>query len=506
MTTAGPNYAGTIASDSAVGSIAWSNISNMGAADTNYATVAPGSSGTYTSYYAKLTNFGFSLPSNATIDGITVEINRRCDQNGVRYTLDAHVKLIKAGTIGATNKADTTNKWPTTLTVKSYGGSADLWSDTWTYSDINNSGFGVAFSCAVNRAAQSATAYVDYVRVTVTYTVGGTTYTQSVSGSLTAAGVLTVEMRKNVAGTATTSGALGHSVGKGVAGALTGSGVLMRMARKGVSGSVTGAGALATAKTIIALLSGSVAAAGGLVKRVGRAVSGSVSGAGTVGRVTRKAANGQATASGALGKTARKGLTGSVTVTGLLAAIRSAGMYFVNLAGSLTATGALGRMIRKPLDGQSQAQGIAAKRAGTGLAGSVTPTGALARLRSYLLSIGGNLTAVGSVTKRADIAESGMVESSGALVKRINKSLAGLLTALGNLLARLPGGVHRGFAHVGDRAVNALVVGVAARWVVDVTDLAAGSVGLIDRTACNVTAGTRPIYTVTVSDSGGLTG
>lgn len=555
MTTAGPNYAGTIASDSAVGSVAWTNIANLGAADTSYATVAPGSTGTYTSYYAKLTNLGFSIPAGATIDGITVEINRRCDQNGTRYTRDAHVRLIKADTIGATNNADTVNKWPTSFTVKSYGGSADLWSDTWTDSDINNSGFGVAFSCAVTRLAQAATAYVDYVRVTVTYTVGGTTYTQSVSGSLTGASTLSVEVRRGVTGSVTGAGALAKLTGRGVAGSVTSAGGLTRNVRKVFFGSVASAGALLAARTILVLLAGSVAAVGGLAKRVARAVGGSATGTGNVGRsvgkalaggvpgvgglakrvgrgaagsvtaqggLTRRAAKGvggSSTASGAVGvrvgkgasgtlagagavaRTIRKTLTGAIAATGLLNAIKGAALYLVNLAGSIATGGSLGRATRKGLSGQAQAQGSVMKTARKGLVGSLTPTGLLSRVRLLLLSIGGAVGLTGSLTRRTDKTQAGTVEANGSVAKRVDLSLTGLLAPIAALLARLFGPVKRGYALVGDRSVYGLALANGARWTVDLTDLARGGVLTATGPVYGVTVAGRSVYRVSVGDA-----
>ncbi|NCU30002.1 hypothetical protein EOM60_05390, partial [Candidatus Saccharibacteria bacterium] len=128
-----------------------------------YANKALSSSNTQ---YLKCTNFGFTIPTDSTIMGITVSAGRFASATNI--IRDQEVKLVKGGTIQTHDKADTFSSWPTTETVKNYGSTSDLWGSTWTVADINASNFGVAFS--VN-AMGSATANVDYIRVTVEYAI-----------------------------------------------------------------------------------------------------------------------------------------------------------------------------------------------------------------------------------------------------------------------------------------------------------------------------------------------
>ncbi len=71
------------------------------------------------------------------------ELNDKGDVS--HYAKDVNVKLIKAGTIQTTNKGTSLDR-AETVTTTTYGGINDNWSDIWTYSDINHSGFGVALS------------------------------------------------------------------------------------------------------------------------------------------------------------------------------------------------------------------------------------------------------------------------------------------------------------------------------------------------------------------------
>jgi hypothetical protein len=120
------------------------------------------------SHYLKATNFGFSIPSGATINGILVEIEKKA--NGY-HGYDDNVKIVKAdGTLGTTNKADNSNLWEITDTYHSYGSSSNLWGETWDDTKINDVDFGVAISARNNTNGLGNTLSVDHIRITVTYT------------------------------------------------------------------------------------------------------------------------------------------------------------------------------------------------------------------------------------------------------------------------------------------------------------------------------------------------
>jgi hypothetical protein len=98
---------GTVVSDGTIGDVAWSNPSNAKASDNSYSTVDPG---------------------------------------GPDMFEDFAVKIVKSdGSIGSTNKGGS-NLIPSSDTYITYGGSSDLWSETWSASDINDSDFGVVYS------------------------------------------------------------------------------------------------------------------------------------------------------------------------------------------------------------------------------------------------------------------------------------------------------------------------------------------------------------------------
>lgn len=177
MASQGPNSGGTFANDPNSG-VTWTTPSNAASSNNSYALFPGAPDFNQTTVYLKCTNFGFSIPGGATIDGIEVIIERKASvQSGVFWVRDFTVKLYKAGTIVGTDKADTTLKWPTSDTDKTYGSSSDLWGETWTDSDINNSGFGIGIKVTTigggNPKDPNVTAYIDWIRINIHYTTGG---------------------------------------------------------------------------------------------------------------------------------------------------------------------------------------------------------------------------------------------------------------------------------------------------------------------------------------------
>ena len=152
------------------GGVAWITPSGIAASDNSY-TAAFGAS-TGGTDYLQATNFGFNIPSGATIDGISASIERISVIDGIGSSIvDSTVKIIKGGSLGSTNKASA-DAWPASDGTKTYGSSTDKWGETWTYSDINASNFGVSLSAfsTLGEEGTSWTAGVDYISITVYYT------------------------------------------------------------------------------------------------------------------------------------------------------------------------------------------------------------------------------------------------------------------------------------------------------------------------------------------------
>jgi hypothetical protein len=166
VTQQGPLSPGTGTNDASFGNIAWSNPGNILASDDVPASAIV--SGSDTTQYLRASNFGFTIPAGAVIDGIVVEIERR-SESGTTEAKDIRVRIVKAdGSIGATDKADVATVWPTTDTYASYGSAAELWGEAWSAADINDSDFGAVL--AAQRHDIQGRPRVDHVRITVHYT------------------------------------------------------------------------------------------------------------------------------------------------------------------------------------------------------------------------------------------------------------------------------------------------------------------------------------------------
>lgn len=161
MASQGPNYAGTGENDASYGSNDWVNPGNITAEDASVSTFL--AFGADTSNYLKATNFGFSIPSGATIDGILVEI-LITDNGGTG--LDDRVRIVKGGTISTTDLS-TGAGIPNAEAYVSYGGATNLWGESWTDSDINASNFGVVYAAVTT---EFTSVQVNTIRVTVYYT------------------------------------------------------------------------------------------------------------------------------------------------------------------------------------------------------------------------------------------------------------------------------------------------------------------------------------------------
>lgn len=167
MATSGPNLPGTGADDATVGTVVWTSPGNITLDDGSIASASGMASST--SHYIKGTNFSFSIPAGATINGILVEWKVA---GGATGSTQNSIKMVKGGTISGNNKSTGANLPIATPAYVSFGGSADLWGLSWTVSDINASNFGTVFASTQAAADLGIQHKADAVRITITYTPG----------------------------------------------------------------------------------------------------------------------------------------------------------------------------------------------------------------------------------------------------------------------------------------------------------------------------------------------
>lgn len=167
MPSAGPNFCGTGANFNDGGTTAWTNPTNAQGDTTTTAATCNISAGGGTSQKLRASNFGFSIPSTATITGVLVEVERNA-ANTNRHA-DDNVQLLKAGAESGTDLA-TGTAITTTKQFVSYGADGNLWGNTLTPTDVNNSGFGVSYK--IVRTGTATTTSVYRIRITVFYATG----------------------------------------------------------------------------------------------------------------------------------------------------------------------------------------------------------------------------------------------------------------------------------------------------------------------------------------------
>lgn len=144
----------------------WSNQGNAASSNNQYATATV--DGTVTDPLRCL-NYAFSIPSNATILGIEINLERRSSRTQNGGSRDNTLFLVKAGSAVGANRA-TTTAYTTADVVELHGSSSDLWGTTWTPAEINAANFGTVYTgTKPNSAGQPHTISVDHIEITVYY-------------------------------------------------------------------------------------------------------------------------------------------------------------------------------------------------------------------------------------------------------------------------------------------------------------------------------------------------
>lgn len=149
----------------------WSNPDNAEAQGGGSASVSMASNDS--SRYLRCSSYGFTLPANAVVDGITVTI-RRSTNNTNGNPRDSEVRLLKGGVLQTVSNYASGDTYPLTLTDAIYGDASNLWNNSWTAAEINAAGFGVSFVTQRSGGGGNRTVNVDVISVTVDYTVDNT--------------------------------------------------------------------------------------------------------------------------------------------------------------------------------------------------------------------------------------------------------------------------------------------------------------------------------------------
>jgi hypothetical protein len=168
-TDLGPLTPGTITDTG--GSDPWTNPNN---AKTTNATYATWDEVVSNSDNLDATNYGFTVPAGATINGITVVVRGHVQDSAFDSSHFNTVQLIKGGTAQGSNLSASQSLGSSDQNF-TFGSASNLWGLTLSASDVNGSTFGVRvnFNDIDNNAPPTS---IDSIIITVTYTAAaGTT-------------------------------------------------------------------------------------------------------------------------------------------------------------------------------------------------------------------------------------------------------------------------------------------------------------------------------------------
>lgn len=157
------------ADDASVGTVAWSSTSSALQLDSVRATAVAVPAATGVTHYLVLTGFGLSVPADATLLGVRVEVMASgAAASSIRFNA---VRLVKGGVISGDDKAaENAGNLASTDAMFGFGTAGVLWGLTLTPADVNGSTFGVAISMKNIHATVATDARVDFAKVVVAYT------------------------------------------------------------------------------------------------------------------------------------------------------------------------------------------------------------------------------------------------------------------------------------------------------------------------------------------------
>ena len=163
--------------------VSWLNPENCGST-MNYATRTVPSTSIGVSDDLIGSQFGFSIPNTATINGVLFTFNAyHYSQFGGASIGTNQVQLYYSGSPIGTAKS-VTDTWNSTGQNWNYGGSSDMWGAPLTAAIVNDPSFGARMNMFYDTSSGVNRGYVDAYQITVYYTVGsGPSYSQSLQAS-----------------------------------------------------------------------------------------------------------------------------------------------------------------------------------------------------------------------------------------------------------------------------------------------------------------------------------
>lgn len=173
VTTNPDNFNGTTFASIGIGN--WTNPTNAYSSNNSDTTAAQGGQ-----KYQQYSNFGFSIPSNATIVGIESRIEGKCTQETGQSGTQIFAALMKDATSLDSSDTESGSRshpaQPALLTASDVqytrGGSSDLWGATLTPAEVNDVKFGVQIHGNRSSSPTTTNYAVDAIELRVYYRLG----------------------------------------------------------------------------------------------------------------------------------------------------------------------------------------------------------------------------------------------------------------------------------------------------------------------------------------------
>lgn len=153
----------------------WDSTENVSAADGQFSSVTLDpylncfQSTCYRSRYLTCYNFGFNIPANAVIEGVTIDVFGLPDANGAVRDCTIALRRDNLNNLWGNNMAGN-SPWNVNSPQHTYGAQDDLWGLAWTPADVNSVDFGTYIKLQ-NTSNQFHSVNVDAVFITVTYSL-----------------------------------------------------------------------------------------------------------------------------------------------------------------------------------------------------------------------------------------------------------------------------------------------------------------------------------------------
>jgi hypothetical protein len=170
----GPNSPTTAANVPFTGDYAFQNPSNVLSNDNTLSTAASlASLFNKQTDYLQVKNFGFNIPTAASICGIEAQVVRSATDIDIlligAWVKDHNVRIIKNNALAGSNMA-TTTEWPSSGATATYGGVNDLWGTTWSPAEVNSNNFGFSIAAEIKTGiGLLPVVNIDYIGLTVYY-------------------------------------------------------------------------------------------------------------------------------------------------------------------------------------------------------------------------------------------------------------------------------------------------------------------------------------------------